>query len=127
MKGKKNMIMEESLVKNKKMDDVKNLIITKIKELSSNKIDCNVDVDGDEGDAAQGTLILHMAYEHSDRNNAKLIALYEALKKIEKKEYGICEECECEIEKKRLLICPETKYCIRCMEMIERENKLYRQ
>lgn len=28
--------------------------------------------------------------------------------------YGICEKCGKEIEEKRLKICPETRYCLKC-------------
>lgn len=44
----------------------------------------------------------------------KLNEISEALKKIKKGKYGICEKCKKEIEKERLEISPETKYCKAC-------------
>lgn len=37
-----------------------------------------------------------------------------ALEKIKKGKYGICERCQREIEKERLEIYPEAKYCLKC-------------
>lgn len=44
----------------------------------------------------------------------KLKEINLALEKIEKGKYGICEECQKEIEKERLQIYPETKFCSKC-------------
>lgn len=40
--------------------------------------------------------------------------LKHALAKIDEEDYGICEECEDEIAYERLLILPESSYCIKC-------------
>lgn len=37
-----------------------------------------------------------------------------ALDKIGQSKYGICENCDKEIDKKRLLACPEAKTCLKC-------------
>ena len=37
-----------------------------------------------------------------------------ALDKIKKSNYGLCEKCKKEIEKKRLKIVPEAKLCLEC-------------
>ncbi len=44
----------------------------------------------------------------------KLKNINDALTKIKKKKYGICEGCGKEIVHKRLLITPETKNCRNC-------------
>lgn len=44
----------------------------------------------------------------------KLKEIKEALKKIKKGNYGICEKCKGKIEIERLKILPEAKYCSRC-------------
>ena len=108
------------------LDNLKSLINLKIKELSNKFFDKDVDTDGDETDEAQGTYILDMAYEYNDRRNIALNSLDEALSKIKNGEYGNCEECDNLIDYKRLLICPDAKYCIRCAELIEKENRIYR-
>ncbi len=44
----------------------------------------------------------------------------EALEKISRGEYGICELCGKEIESDRLDIKPYAKYCIECQRKVER-------
>lgn len=113
-------------MENEKLNNLRTIIDNRIKELSKRPFDTNIDSDGDEGDEVQGTFMLNMAYECNDRNNAEISLLCEARKKIDQGEYGLCEECDCDIEYKRLMVCPGAKYCIRCAELIERESKLYR-
>lgn len=109
------------------ISELRSLILEKISELSNKKLDTNVDLDGDEGDEVQGAFILSMAYDYNDRNNIKLNALHSALNKIDKLyTYGECEECEENIDFKRLKACPETKFCIKCAEIIEKENKFFK-
>lgn len=50
--------------------------------------------------------------EHS--LESKLKDVNTALEKIEKGEYGVCENCKKEISKERLLACPEAKTCLDC-------------
>ena len=52
--------------------------------------------------------------EHSLEVRLKNLNL--ALEKIERKKYGICEKCGREIETKRLKICPEAKFCLKCTQ-----------
>jgi DnaK suppressor protein len=44
--------------------------------------------------------------------NLKLVD--EALKRVEKDEYGFCLQCEEEIDQKRLLAKPEAAFCTKC-------------
>ena len=37
-----------------------------------------------------------------------------ASKQIEKEEFGLCLKCKAEIDFKRLMLMPGSKYCIRC-------------
>ncbi|MDX9999858.1 MAG: TraR/DksA C4-type zinc finger protein, partial [Polyangia bacterium] len=47
----------------------------------------------------------------------------QALARIEDGTFGICEECEEEINAKRLEARPETTMCIKCKEAQERKEK----
>jgi len=42
-----------------------------------------------------------------------------ALKKIEEGTYGICENCKKEIEKDRLLLIPEARFCKKCKDFFK--------
>lgn len=47
-----------------------------------------------------------------------------ALKRIEEKTYGVCPSCEKPITKVRLQAIPYTRYCKKCKEKVEKENKI---
>lgn len=54
-------------------------------------------------------------------NETKQIALIdEALLRIEDDEYGICQNCEKDINPKRLAALPSARYCIDCQELQEK-------
>jgi DnaK suppressor protein len=61
-----------------------------------------------------------MVYTLGERERAKLNAINTAIEKIEDGTYGECEECGCEINKKRLKIIPFAKYCINCQSELEK-------
>ncbi|MBI4388533.1 MAG: TraR/DksA C4-type zinc finger protein [Candidatus Omnitrophica bacterium] len=47
----------------------------------------------------------------------------EAIKRIDEGVFGICEECEKPIAVKRLKAVPYARYCIKCQEGIEKNNR----
>jgi len=53
-----------------------------------------------------------------------LLEIEEALKRIEAKNYGICQMCEKAVAATRLKAIPHAKYCKKCQEKMEREEKL---
>ncbi|MFQ5561194.1 MAG: TraR/DksA family transcriptional regulator, partial [Nitrospinota bacterium] len=57
---------------------------------------------GDDIDLAESAYEQEMAYMMKSRGTEEIRVLNEAIEKIEKDEYGICEECEDSIGKKRL-------------------------
>ena len=56
----------------------------------------------------------------ADREREKLTLVDDALKRIEIGTYGVCESCEEEIDKERLVAMPFTKLCLSCQEDLER-------
>jgi DnaK suppressor protein len=56
----------------------------------------------------------------SDREREKLRNIDEALLRIEEGEFGICEECGCEIPIGRLRVVPFAHCCVRCKEDLEK-------
>jgi DnaK suppressor protein len=59
----------------------------------------------------------------NDREREKLVAIDDALQRINEKIYGICESCEGEIQLGRLKVLPFTRLCVRCQEENEKEAK----
>ena len=49
--------------------------------------------------------------------------LAEALERLRRGEYGICEECDEPIAPARLRVMPEVTTCIRCQDRIEKEMR----
>ena len=61
-----------------------------------------------------------MALESSRRRERRLISVDQALKRLEKQIYGICVDCEEEINVRRLEIDPIAIRCIKCAEALSR-------
>jgi DnaK suppressor protein len=63
------------------------------------------------GDAMQ---MQQMALESSRRRERRLISVEQALKRMEKQIYGICVDCDEDINVRRLEIDPTVTRCIKC-------------
>lgn len=57
-----------------------------------------------------------------ERDRVKLKQIRKALIRIDKDEYGTCEDCETTIRKSRLLALPFTRLCISCKTEEEKTN-----
>jgi len=82
-----------------------------------------VDTDGDEFDEVQGNLLIEMHNQLNTRNAHKILQINNALKRIEARTYGLCEDCGEEILEKRLLLNPYVPTCVDCAEDRELEEK----
>lgn len=99
---------------------IKSLLLSQRNEiLNVSKTSSDIDTDGDETDEIQANLIMELNSQLTHRNYEKLRKINEALKKIEDKIYGDCEDCGESISEKRLLLRPYSPTCIFCAE--ERE------
>lgn len=81
------------------------------------------DVDGltfsNEIDLASSLEGREMVFHLSSRDRKELKLIDDALIKIEKQTYGVCESCDKMISVKRLQILPLTSLCIECQESAE--------
>jgi len=64
----------------------------------------------------------NMGLVSSERNI--VMAIDEALKRLDDKSYGNCGACKRPIAKSRLDAIPYARYCRRCKEKLEKENKV---
>jgi DnaK suppressor protein len=78
---------------------------------------------GDDMDIAESIVEQEMSITLKLRSSQELILVNEAIEKIHKGTYGVCESCEKIIETKRLKARPFVKYCIECQEEMERNNE----
>ena len=58
-----------------------------------------------------------------ERDSRLMVKINEALDKIDKGSYGICEECGEDISEKRLKARPVARMCISCKEDQEKQEK----
>lgn len=79
----------------------------------------------DEMDLASSEYLQSFNFRLRGREKAYLKKVELALRKIEDGTFGICEQCEEPITKKRLEARPETTLCIRCKEAQERDEKAF--
>jgi DnaK suppressor protein len=81
--------------------------------------DYEVDVAGDAVDKLQGASLLRVQNQLSVINLNKLRALEKAIEKIDRGQYGDCDECGEDIGIKRLEAIPGCSICISCAEKAE--------
>ena len=55
----------------------------------------------------------------SENESRQLMLVDEALLRIDDDEYGLCQNCENEINPKRLAAIPWARYCLDCQELLE--------
>jgi len=118
-------------LKEKKLETFKKLLIQekeklleKMEKLKNGEVFVNKDEIKDVGDAASDEFDKAFVMRIRDRELKLIKKIDEALMRIEKGIYGICEECGCEIEEKRLKARPVATLCIACKEdQEEREQR----
>lgn len=112
------------MLKKSTLEKIKSSLVRQKSELQTKSYQQNdIDIDGDETDEIQANLIINVNNQLSSRDKEKLLQIENALKKIEGKTYGLCEECGDVIAEKRLEINPYFSTCISCAEQKEIENK----
>ncbi len=55
----------------------------------------------------------------SENESRQLTLIDEALMRVEDDDYGLCQNCEKEINPKRLAAIPWARYCLNCQELVE--------
>ena len=76
----------------------------------------------DEGDLALISHNKELLYNLHETDFRRLQAIEDALKRIEREEYGMCVQCNEDINEKRLVAVPWTTMCIQCQQEAELED-----
>jgi len=115
-----------------KLINLKEEVMGKIREISEETLmKSQKDISGDM--SGYGLHIADVASDNYERDfslglvsdeRKVLLEIEEALKRIEVKDYGICQVCEKAIAAIRLKSIPYVKCCKKCQEKMEKENKL---
>lgn len=94
-------------------------IINNISEVCSQSKEVESGIAQDLVDKAESSYTKEFLLSLSDTERKQLFLIDEALKRIEKSDYNICQMCNKEISKKRLDAVPWTSYCRECQEKEE--------
>jgi len=78
---------------------------------------------GDLADEATETIERELIYDLSVTEKKEVEEIDTALNKIEEGTYGICESCNQEIPLGRLKVKPYAKFCMKCQEVHERNER----
>lgn len=80
----------------------------------------------DEGDLATISHNKELLYNLHESDFQRLKGIQEALKRMDRGEYGECVKCGEDINEKRLMAVPWATSCIACQEAAERESSTSR-
>ncbi|NIO48001.1 MAG: hypothetical protein GTN73_00970 [Candidatus Aminicenantes bacterium] len=97
-------------------------IVNKISETYNESKEVESGIAQDVVDKAESSYTKEFLLSLSNAEREQLRLIDEALKRIDKKELGICQSCGKNINKKRLDAVPWTPYCIDCQEKEEEES-----
>jgi len=106
----------------KKLLAKKETIIAKLSEVYNESKEVESGIAQDIVDRAESSYTKEFLLSLSDTERAQLFMIDEALRRIEKNEYGTCQMCGKNISKKRLVAVPWSPYCIECQEKSEEES-----
>ena len=101
----------------------KERIVRKLSELTNESKEMETNVAQDVIDKAETSYTKEFLLSLSDGEREQLLFIDEALKRLKRDEFGICQLCQQEIGRKRLEAVPWTPYCINCQEKAEEESK----
>jgi len=96
-------------------------IVEKLSETYNESKEVETGIAQDVVDKAESSYTKEFLLSLSDAERGQLLMIDEALRRIDKCEYGICQMCGHKISKKRLDAVPWTPYCINCQEKAEEE------
>ena len=99
-------------------------IVGDVEKAHHNKKSNEVEQMADISDDAARSYGKKLQGDLEEREWVKLKQVEAALKKVEDREYGICEQCGQEILETRLEIMPYTEFCIQCLSEIEKNTSL---
>jgi RNA polymerase-binding transcription factor DksA len=129
---KKRLVKKELDSYKEKLFNLKDDFLAQIKDISEDTLmktqkDASGDMSGyglHNADVASDNYERDLNISLISGEREIVIAIDEALKRVEDKSYGFCGSCEKAIAKKRLDTIPYANYCKKCKEKLEKENKV---
>jgi DnaK suppressor protein len=90
-----------------------------LSKLSGNDLSVDASETPDPVDLAVRNYSKNVMLAVSENESRQLVFVNEALERIAGDEYGLCQNCEKEINPKRLEAVPWASYCLNCQELVE--------
>jgi len=129
---KKRFVKKDLDFYKEKLFDLRDDVLAQIRDISKDTLmKSQKDMSGDI--SGYGLHLADVATDNYERDfNLNLVSserrivmnIDEALKRIADKSYGICAVCKKDIAKIRLDAIPHAKYCRKCKEKLEKEDKI---
>ena len=94
----------------------RDILITKLK---GNDLSIDDSETPDPVDLAVKNYSKNVMLAVSENESRQLALIDEALLRVEDEEYGLCQNCEKEINPKRLAAIPWARYCLNCQQLLE--------
>jgi DnaK suppressor protein len=91
-----------------------------IEKLNGNDLSVDDSETPDPVDLAVRNYSKNVMLAVSENETKQLTLIDEALMRIDDKEYGPCQNCEKDINNKRLAAIPWARYCLDCQELLEK-------
>lgn len=108
----------------KKLKEVKQKLLDErmllIEKLKGNDLSVDDSETPDPVDLAVRNYSKNVMLAVSENESRQLALVDEALLRVEDNEYGICQNCEKEINPKRLAAIAWARYCLSCQELVEK-------
>lgn len=105
----------------KKLLEKKKKIVHQMSEFQNESKEIETGIAQDLGDRAESSYTKEFLLSLSNTERESLVLIDEALKRIEKRDFGLCLICQKNIGKKRLDVIPWAPHCISCQEKEEEE------
>jgi DnaK suppressor protein len=123
--GEKHMDAKGLAKFKKLLLEEKQRILNNSKNALKNELTVSSDDLPDETDLAAVEVNQNLMFKLRDRERLLLSKIDEAMARIEAGSFGTCDECEEEIEPRRLEARPVSTLCIACKEREEHKEKIY--
>ena len=105
----------------KKLLEKKKEIVEQLSAFQNESKEIETGIAQDLGDKAESSYTKEFLLSLSDTERENLVLIDDALKRIEKSDFGLCSICQKNIGKKRLDVIPWAPHCISCQQKEEDE------
>jgi DnaK suppressor protein len=125
MKGtkvNKKMNKKEKQEFRRTLQEKKDRIVRKLSEVINESKEVEINVAQDVVDKAESSYTKEFLLSLSDTEREQLLMIDEAIRRLDRDDFGVCQVCGKEIGKKRLANLPWAPNCIECQEKIEEES-----